>query len=750
MKKKKIIIFILLLLFSSKGVYAKNLVSYPEKTTIGTSDKPSFTGIEENFNFNGYYHTVSPIYEFFDENNIYNIVYVSGIKIFVQPNENPLIVHWLKIDNGEIISDITLEHDAELFGNAIYKDGYLYVIYGRSALYKEDGLNINTVEFIKYDNKGKVIGDLKIKGSEAYNNFTRESEAGTRVPFSYANPANCDVAIKDNTLVTYFGRLSYGIHQASLFLAVDIDTMTLKNDNVWGFYQDIIYASHSMDQRVIADSDGNIIAIDMGDAGQRGYNIYKIVTVENENDGIYKFIPFHFREAGKTGYGYNNTYSSMGNLIELSDGYMFVNASDKVLSKDYLSNNYENPWNVFVQKYKHNFETVKTDELAYPYMGSTEEEIKNMQMLDEEVRYITGERTGNISNYHLWSDQNNYGVKWLTDFDTDCTVDIIRAVKVDNERVLIIYEKTPVKNPPGIYAKTLYDQREIYYMIIDKNANIVLEPVRLYGVEMSTNIHYQYKDGYVYWTTTDGKTNNLTINKLNVGDYEDIGDIPISKIEITGNYRITSKGSTTLDVTYFPTESNERKTVTWKSSNPSIATVDEYGQVRGVSGGTVIITATTESGVSADYKVYVNSFKLNADELTLTPGEEFKLEYIEKYYYGEEVPDDKISFVSNNTDVVTVDNNGNVKAIAEGETTIYGKYNNGTQNTIKVKVINYQKGDMNKNGKIDLKDVILLIKKYLGTDDVTEEDIKIGDMNDNTKLDLKDVIILIKVYLGVN
>ena len=61
--------------------------------------------------------------------------------------------------------------------------------------------------------------------------------------------------------------------------------------------------------------------------------------------------------------------------------------------------------------------------------------------------------------------------------------------------------------------------------------------------------------------------------------------------------------------------------------------------------------------------------------------------------------------------------------------------------------IEYENGDLNKNDKIDLKDIILLIKKYLGTENYTEDDLIIGDMNNNGKIDLKDIILLIKKYL---
>ena len=54
---------------------------------------------------------------------------------------------------------------------------------------------------------------------------------------------------------------------------------------------------------------------------------------------------------------------------------------------------------------------------------------------------------------------------------------------------------------------------------------------------------------------------------------------------------------------------------------------------------------------------------------------------------------------------------------------------------------------MNKNSKIDLADIIILLKKYLN-DDATTEEIEMGDMDDNGSIGLKDIIELLKVYLN--
>lgn len=61
--------------------------------------------------------------------------------------------------------------------------------------------------------------------------------------------------------------------------------------------------------------------------------------------------------------------------------------------------------------------------------------------------------------------------------------------------------------------------------------------------------------------------------------------------------------------------------------------------------------------------------------------------------------------------------------------------------------VTVMKGDMNKNSKIDLADIIILLKKYLN-DDATTEEIEIGDMDNNGLISLKDIIELLKLYLN--
>ncbi len=67
-----------------------------------------------------------------------------------------------------------------------------------------------------------------------------------------------------------------------------------------------------------------------------------------------------------------------------------------------------------------------------------------------------------------------------------------------------------------------------------------------------------------------------------------------------------------FEVVYSPADASETEMV-WTSSDPSIATVDDYGVVTGIAKGTVTITATAEGGATAAAKVTVKKRSTNTD-----------------------------------------------------------------------------------------------------------------------------------------
>lgn len=94
--------------------------------------------------------------------------------------------------------------------------------------------------------------------------------------------------------------------------------------------------------------------------------------------------------------------------------------------------------------------------------------------------------------------------------------------------------------------------------------------------------------------------------------------------------QINTGESIQLVANVLPSEA-ANKTLTWKSSSTSVATVDQTGKVTGIKGGTATITATTTDGTnkSATCKVTViqlaTSLKLSYSTLTIGKGNTFKL-----------------------------------------------------------------------------------------------------------------------------
>ena len=98
--------------------------------------------------------------------------------------------------------------------------------------------------------------------------------------------------------------------------------------------------------------------------------------------------------------------------------------------------------------------------------------------------------------------------------------------------------------------------------------------------------------------------NNTGNGSFVVHGYINASSIQLNKSSVTLN----EGGSETLKATVLPSNASD-KSVTWGSSNTSVAKVDDYGNVTGVKVGTATLTATTVNGKSASCVVTVESQK---------------------------------------------------------------------------------------------------------------------------------------------
>lgn len=135
---------------------------------------------------------------------------------------------------------------------------------------------------------------------------------------------------------------------------------------------------------------------------------------------------------------------------------------------------------------------------------------------------------------------------------------------------------------------------------------------------------------------------------------------------------LTEGDSETITVTVNPADATD-KTVTWSSSNPSVASVDNNGKVTAIAAGEATITAkagekTATCSVKVSTRVIpVASIILNKTTLSLTEGES---EVLSAVVGPENATDKAVTWSSSNPYVASVDYNGKVTAITAGEATI--------------------------------------------------------------------------------
>ena len=146
--------------------------------------------------------------------------------------------------------------------------------------------------------------------------------------------------------------------------------------------------------------------------------------------------------------------------------------------------------------------------------------------------------------------------------------------------------------------------------------------------------------------------------------------IPVSGVSLSQTELSLVKGATaTLTATVVPSDATNQK-VRWRSSNTSIATV-ENGTVTAVSGGTATITVTTEDGnhtATCEVTVTVSAtgVTLSQTELPLAKGATATLTAT---VAPSDATNQKVRWSSNNISIATVEN-GTVTAVSGGNATI--------------------------------------------------------------------------------
>lgn len=162
------------------------------------------------------------------------------------------------------------------------------------------------------------------------------------------------------------------------------------------------------------------------------------------------------------------------------------------------------------------------------------------------------------------------------------------------------------------------------------------------------------------------------------------GDTTVSVSGVSINKTVTTilEGSTeTLYATVSPDNAAD-KSVTWSTSNSSVAGVDTAGLVTAVAVGTATITVTTTDGSKqALCQVTVAAAPVSVSSITLVKSKTYISVGASEQMYANIVPlnatDQEIVWASSNTAIATVDTAGLVTAVAAGTAKITATTHDG-------------------------------------------------------------------------
>ncbi|MGN1418330.1 MAG: Ig-like domain-containing protein [Acutalibacteraceae bacterium] len=253
---------------------------------------------------------------------------------------------------------------------------------------------------------------------------------------------------------------------------------------------------------------------------------------------------------------------------------------------------------------------------------------------------------------------------------------IIKAtgMKVSSSSTSVYKDAT--KTLSAVFTPTGAVSKEVTWKSLDKSIATVNSKGVVKGIKEGKTT--------IVCTTVDGKfTAQCTVTVKPV--------TKTTKVTLNTTSKSVKAGSSfTLKATVSPSNATY-KTVTWKSSNTSIAKVSSKGVVTGVKAGTATITCTTtDTGKKATCKVTVKnvtpqSVKLNATSASIKIGSSKALKATVS---PAQAANKSVKWTSSNTKVATVSSSGVVKAVGVGKATITcTTVSGGKKATCKITVI---------------------------------------------------------------
>lgn len=220
-------------------------------------------------------------------------------------------------------------------------------------------------------------------------------------------------------------------------------------------------------------------------------------------------------------------------------------------------------------------------------------------------------------------------------------------------------------------------------------------------------------------------------------DTSSVSTTPVSGITLDKSELSFTKGDTAtqkLTATISPATATNTK-VNWKSEDANIAKVDSDGNVTAVGAGTTNIVATADdnSSISAKCSVTVNKKVVKVTGITISGNNAIKVgetSQLSAIVEPSNADAQHVSWASNHTEIATISDDGLVKAVAEGITTITATAKDGSGVTgtyeinVSTNVIDVQSVTLSQT-TLDLKvgDSSVTLTATVAPDNATSKDI---------------------------
>ena len=252
------------------------------------------------------------------------------------------------------------------------------------------------------------------------------------------------------------------------------------------------------------------------------------------------------------------------------------------------------------------------------------------------------------------------------------------------------------------------------------------------------------------------------IASSNVLVYDAIDKIECDKEELN----LIIGESENLNISITPSTLDINEEIFYISENDNIATVDTNGNVTAIEEGNtnIHVYAKNNSDIQLTVPVHIAKehiepeilieVKCDKEELNLIIGESENLNI--SITPNTLDISEEIFYISENDNIATVDTNGNVTAIEEGNTNIhvYAKNNSDIQLTIPVHVTKehvepeIELGDVDRNGVVNSTDCTLILRYLKGYEQLDEEQLIIADVDKNGTVNSTDCTKILRYLKG--